>query len=46
VSRPKVEPEIEKRIRSRLQAGLGILEVGRERNVGTSVVQRIREEMR
>jgi DNA invertase Pin-like site-specific DNA recombinase len=46
LGRPKVEPEIEKRIRSRLQAGLGILKVGRELGVGTSVVQRVREDMR
>ena len=45
LGRPKVELEIEKRIRSRLQAGVGILKVGREIGVGTSVVQRIREEM-
>jgi DNA invertase Pin-like site-specific DNA recombinase len=45
LGRPKVTAGLEKRIRSRLQAGVGILKVGREIGVGTSVVQRIREEM-
>ena len=45
LGRPKVIPEIEKRIQSRLRAGTGILKVASECGVGTGTVQRIKREM-
>src|SRR5690349_3685110 len=45
LGRPKIAEVVEKRIQTRLRAGKGILKVGRELGVGTSVVQRIKAEM-
>src|SRR4029450_12569124 len=45
LGRPRVSPSIEKRIQSHLRQGKGILKVATELGVGTSTVQRIKEEM-
>ena len=45
LGRPKVSPDIERRIQSRLKAGTGILKVASECGVGTGTVQRIKREM-
>jgi DNA invertase Pin-like site-specific DNA recombinase len=42
LGRPKVEPEVEDAIRSRLAAGEGILKVAKGLGIGTSTVQRVR----
>jgi DNA invertase Pin-like site-specific DNA recombinase len=41
LGRRRVKPEVEKRILSLRKAGMGILKIGREVGVGTSVVQRV-----
>jgi DNA invertase Pin-like site-specific DNA recombinase len=43
--RPKISPDVEKRIQSHLRAGKGILKVARELGLGTSTVQRVAREM-
>jgi DNA invertase Pin-like site-specific DNA recombinase len=45
LGRPRIDPAIEKRIQSHLRKGTGILKVASELGVGTSTVQRIKEEM-
>ena len=45
LGRPKISPDVEKRIRSQLRRGKGILKVARELGLGTSTVQRIAREM-
>jgi DNA invertase Pin-like site-specific DNA recombinase len=45
LGRPRVSPSIEKRIQGHLRQGKGILKVATELGVGTSTVQRIKEEM-
>ena len=45
LGRPRVSPSIEKRIQTHLRQGKGILKVATELGVGTSTVQRIKEEM-
>ena len=45
LGRPKISPDIERRIQSQLRAGQGILKVARELGLGTSTVQRIAREM-
>jgi DNA invertase Pin-like site-specific DNA recombinase len=45
LGRPRVSPVIEKRIQSHLRKGMGILKVASELGVGTSTVQRIKQEM-
>jgi DNA invertase Pin-like site-specific DNA recombinase len=45
LGRPRVSPAIEKRIQSHLRKGMGILKVASELGVGTSTVQRIKQEM-
>jgi DNA invertase Pin-like site-specific DNA recombinase len=42
--RPRISPAAEKRIKSQLRSGKGILKVARECGVGTGTVQRIRWE--
>lgn len=42
LGRPKVEASVEDAIRARLEAGEGVLKVGRALGVGTSTVQRIK----
>jgi DNA invertase Pin-like site-specific DNA recombinase len=41
LGRRRVKPDVEKRILNLRKAGMGILKIGRELGVGTSVVQRI-----
>jgi DNA invertase Pin-like site-specific DNA recombinase len=41
LGRRRVKPDVEKRILSLRKAGMGILKIGRELGVGTSVVQRV-----
>ena len=45
LGRPRVSPSIEKRIQTHLRQGKGILKVATELGIGTSTVQRIKEEM-
>jgi DNA invertase Pin-like site-specific DNA recombinase len=45
LGRPKIAPELEKRIQSQLRASKGIHKVARQVGVGTGTVQRIRAEM-
>lgn len=45
LGRPKIAPEVEKRIQTQLRAGKGIHKVAREVGVGTGTVQRIKAEM-
>jgi DNA invertase Pin-like site-specific DNA recombinase len=45
LGRPKIAEALEKRIRTQLRAGKGILKVAREFGVGTGTVQRIKDEM-
>jgi DNA invertase Pin-like site-specific DNA recombinase len=45
LGRPRVSPSIEKRIQTHLRQGKGILKIATELGVGTSTVQRIKEEM-
>jgi DNA invertase Pin-like site-specific DNA recombinase len=45
LGRPKIGPEVEKRIQAQLRTGKGILKVARELGLGTSTVQRIAREM-
>jgi DNA invertase Pin-like site-specific DNA recombinase len=44
LGRPKISPDMERRIQSQLRAGKGILKVARELGLGTSTVQRIARE--
>ncbi len=46
LGRPKVGKDVEKAIRERLAAGVGILKVAREVGVGSGTVQRVRREQR
>lgn len=46
IGRPKIDPKVEERIRKALGKGTGVLKTARELGVGTSVVQRIRDEDR
>jgi DNA invertase Pin-like site-specific DNA recombinase len=41
LGRPRIDPKIEKRIRRLRKKGFGILKIGRELGIGTSVVQRV-----
>ena len=41
LGRRRVKPDVEKRILNLRKAGMGILKIGRELGVGTSVVQRV-----
>jgi DNA invertase Pin-like site-specific DNA recombinase len=41
LGRPRIEAKIEKRIRQLRKRGFGILKIGRELGIGTSVVQRV-----
>jgi DNA invertase Pin-like site-specific DNA recombinase len=41
LGRPRIDSKIEKRIRQLRRQGLGILKIGRELDIGTSVVQRV-----
>ncbi len=41
LGRRRVEPAVEKRIRQLRKKGYGILKIGRELGIGTSVVQRV-----
>jgi len=45
LGRPKIAPALEKRIRTQLRTGKGILTVAREVGVGTGTVQRIAREL-
>jgi DNA invertase Pin-like site-specific DNA recombinase len=45
LGRPKIESELEKRIRSQLRAGKGILKVAKELGVGTGTVHRIARDL-
>ncbi len=45
LGRPKIGSDVERRIKSQLRAGKGILKVARELGLGTSTVQRIAREM-
>jgi DNA invertase Pin-like site-specific DNA recombinase len=45
LGRPRVSRDVEKRIQSHLRKGMGILKVASELGVGTSTVQRIKQEM-
>jgi DNA invertase Pin-like site-specific DNA recombinase len=45
LGRPKISPDVERRIQSQLRAGKGILKVARELGLGTSTVQRVAREM-
>ena len=45
LGRPKVADDLERAIRASLRSGSGIRKAAREHGVGTSTVQRIREEM-
>ena len=45
LGRPKISPALEKRIRTQLQAGKGMLKVAKECGVGTGTVQRVKAEM-
>jgi DNA invertase Pin-like site-specific DNA recombinase len=45
LGRPKINSDVERRIKSQLRAGKGILKVARELGLGTSTVQRIAREM-
>jgi DNA invertase Pin-like site-specific DNA recombinase len=44
LGRPKMEPEVERKISAMLRKGVGINSVARELGVGNSVVERIRRE--
>jgi DNA invertase Pin-like site-specific DNA recombinase len=46
LGRPRIAPDLEKRIQSQLRAGNGMLSIARELGVGTGTVQRIAREMR
>jgi DNA invertase Pin-like site-specific DNA recombinase len=41
LGRPRMDPKIENRIRKLRKKGFGILKIGRELGIGTSVVQRV-----
>jgi DNA invertase Pin-like site-specific DNA recombinase len=41
LGRPRIDPDIEKHIRQLRKKGYGVLKIGRELGVGTSVVQRV-----
>jgi DNA invertase Pin-like site-specific DNA recombinase len=41
LGRPRIDPEVEKRIRQLRKKGYGFLKIGRELGVGTSAVQRV-----
>jgi DNA invertase Pin-like site-specific DNA recombinase len=41
LGRPRIDPKVEKRIRQLRKRGFGILKIGRELGIGTSVVQRV-----
>jgi DNA invertase Pin-like site-specific DNA recombinase len=41
LGRPRIDPEMEKRIKQLRKKGYGYLKIGRELGVGTSVVQRV-----
>src|SRR5271154_6788164 len=41
LGRPRIDPKIENRIRHLRKKGFGILKIGRELGIGTSVVQRV-----
>ena len=45
LGRPRIDPALEKRIQTQLQAGKGILKVAAECGVGSGTVQRIKSEM-
>ena len=45
LGRPRIDPALEKRIQSQLQAGKGMLKVAAECGVGSGTVQRIKREM-
>jgi DNA invertase Pin-like site-specific DNA recombinase len=45
LGRPRIEPELEKRILSHLRKGMGILKVAEVCGVGTGTVQRIKAGM-
>src|SRR5262249_36155917 len=46
LGRPKIDVELEDRIKAALKTGTGVLKTARHCGVGTSVVQRIQREMR
>jgi DNA invertase Pin-like site-specific DNA recombinase len=41
LGRPRIDPKIESRVRQLRKKGFGILKIGRELGIGTSVVQRV-----
>jgi DNA invertase Pin-like site-specific DNA recombinase len=41
LGRPRIDPKIEKRVMQLRKKGFGILKIGRELGIGTSVVQRV-----
>ena len=45
LGRPRISAAIEKRVKTQLRAGKGILKVAREVGCGTGTVQRIKQEM-
>jgi hypothetical protein len=45
LGRPKISPNLEKRIRSQLRVGKGMSTVAKALGVGTSTVQRVAREM-
>jgi DNA invertase Pin-like site-specific DNA recombinase len=45
LGRPKIAPDLEKRIQSQLRVGKGMLTIAKALGVGTSTVQRIAREM-
>src|SRR6516165_9443684 len=45
LGRPRIDPALEKRIQSQLQAGKGMLKVAAECGVGSGTVQRVKREM-
>jgi hypothetical protein len=46
MGRPRTDAATEQAIRDQLAQGVGMLKIGRNLNVGTSVVQRIAKESR
>jgi DNA invertase Pin-like site-specific DNA recombinase len=45
LGRPRIDPALEKRIRSQLRTGKGMLKIAVECGVGSGTVQRIKREM-
>jgi DNA invertase Pin-like site-specific DNA recombinase len=41
LGRPRIDPDLEKRIRQLRKKGYGYLKIGRELGIGTSAVQRV-----